>query len=379
MSKQSILLAGIFSLLLSPGCEKVELPPPVEEDPVFTLGISWADSSSLQLSAGEDRYYHFAGFEADSQDVFTFYGRFAQLDCLDQCGPSFAIHLRDDQVSVVDQPDFPGFLGAGLSIPFRGPVGSTFDTIYQYLYQFESTSNTGGVLLPQVWVFEDSITMAVTDPLLVRTTAQPYNACLEIGNPAQGCYSRQCQTVVTDSLAALSVVIQPDSNTTFLDAIPVGGQPPYAYQWNTGPTTPFIQNFQPGGTYCVTVTDAIGAEGSVCVQIPFSPALPVCVASFGYQFSVETDVIPVTGDPLQLKTVILEYVDKEGVIFRSDLQAQAPGAFFVIEEVTPFEENENGYPTLRISARFSGVLFAENGDTLEVANGQAIFAVAYGQ
>lgn len=370
------IIPFLFTLLLAAACNKVELPPPVGEDPVFSLDLNWTNGSSLQLTAGEDRYFLFTGFETDSLDVFEFYGRFEQLDCLDQCGPGFAIYFRDDQVTASGPPAFPAYLKEGEAYGFRAPEVITFDTVFQYNVQFQSTSNTGGVFFPQLWTINDTLTIAGVDPLVVWEQEVPFKTCLEIGNPAQGAYSRQCQTVRLDSLPGLSVTINADSNSTILTAFPIGGQPPFTYLWNNGTTTQSTQNVQPGSTYCVDVADALGEESSSCVYISPNPAMPAITASFNYQSSQQTTILPVPGDTLQLEKVILEYT-ADGLTYRSDRQPQPPGAYFIIDEVRPYQSNENGFPTLLIRARFSGVLFSETGVVLAVEAASVQFAIAF--
>jgi hypothetical protein len=370
------IIPFILTLLLAAACNKVELPPPVGEAPIFSLDLNWTNGSSLQLTAGEDRYYLFTGFEADSLDVFEFYGRFEQIDCLDQCDPAFAIYFRDEQVTNTGFPGFPAFLQDGEEYDYRAPASVSYDTLYQHLVQFQSTSNTGGVFYPQLWTINDTISFLSLDPLFVWEEEIPFKACLEIGDPAQGAYSRQCQTVQLDSLPGFSVTINADSNAVLLSANPLGGQPPYSYSWNTGATTPSIQNVQPGSTYCVDVTDALGVESSSCVLVSLNPAVQSIVASFDYQSSLQITTVPVPGDTLQLEKVILEYT-ADGLVFRSDRQPQPPGAYFIIDEVRPYQTNENGFPTMLIRARFSGVLYSENGGVLAVEAASVQFAIAF--
>ena len=53
------------------------------------------------------------------------------------------------------------------------------------------------------------------------------------------------------------------------------------------------------------------------------------------------------------------------------------GAYFTIDAVEPYEPNENGRPTLLLSARFSGLLASEGGVVKEVAEARVVFAIAY--
>lgn len=340
------------------------------------MGLTWEDGTTLDLSAGENRYYLFTGAEPDPLNVFEFFGRFAQLDCLQDCEPSFAIYFRDEKATPAGSPGSPEFLENGAGFQYRPPANMGFDTLIQYRVHFVSTSFADPAA-PLLWVLDDSITSSLPDPELVRTTDIPFSVCLQTGAPALGCYSTQCQTVRVDNDPGLAVVINTDPNSFFvLNAISAGGQAPFSYLWNNGATGPSIQVFQPGTDYCVTVTDATGMQASSCVVAPFAGTV-MCVASFAYQSDQEIEIIPTTGDSLQLKTVTLEYIDSDGSVFRSDRQPQPPGAYFIVDETKPFEPNEHGNPTLLIKARFSGTLFSENGTARKVDQATVVMAIAY--
>ena len=379
-SKNEVLIfiyAAVLGLLIS-ACNKIELPPPVEEDPVFSLQLDWADGVSLDLVAGEDRYYLFTGFEADSLNVFEFSGRFAQLDCLDQCEPSFAIYFRNDATTQASDPGVPAFLQGGQDLILKSEQGFVYDTLVQYTYDFFSTSSVCGAQPVYTWTIDDTLIIASLLPELQLdwVSDQPFDACLQIEDPS-GSFASQCQRVRFDSTAHFAALIEADTNAVSLTAIPSGGVAPYSYSWNNGFTGPVNQFIQPGGSYCVTITDATGLESSSCVQTPQNPAgAQLCVAGFEYQSAEETEIIPISGDSLQLKTVILEYVEG-GMVYRSDRIAQPSGAFFTIDAVEPYGPNEEGRPTLRISARFSGLLASEDGMTREVAEARVVFAIAY--
>lgn len=369
-----ILLAAV---LTTGGCRKIELPPPVSEDPVFSLDLGWAGGTGLNLSAGANRYYLYTGYESDSLNVFEFSGRFAQQDCLDQCAPSFAIYLRDAQVTPGNTPDFPGFLQAQQSYFFRHPVVPEYDTLILQKVNFTSTSQTAGAQPTLIWTFDDSLTIVGQAPEVIRNDMQPFKACLEFNGTPGGCYAKQCQTIQFNAFFPFSATIESDSNGFWLTAVPLGGIAPFSYSWNNGITTQTNQAVQPGSIYCVTITDATGMESTSCVQPAFNPVgTPLCVASFTYATAQEIELTPIPGDSLQFKTVILEYVE-DGVTYRSDRLEQPPGAFFTIDSVEPYEPNENNQPTLRIEARFRGVLASESGAIRQVEEATVVFGVAY--
>ncbi|MBK8493334.1 MAG: hypothetical protein IPL49_21250 [Saprospirales bacterium] len=227
-----------------------------------------------------------------------------------------------------------------------------------------------------IWTFDDSLTVVGQAVEIVRSNTLSFNACLELDANGTGCYARQCQLVRLDSFPGFSAVIEFDSNMVALKAVPIGGVPPYSYSWDNGITSSTNQAIQPGGIFCVTITDNTSTEAVSCVQAALNPVGNLlCVASFVYQSNEESELIPIPGDSLQFKTVILEYVE-DGVVYRSDRAPQPSGSFFLIDSVEPYKPNENNQPTLRIKARFSGTLWAENGDSRHVDEAAVVFAVA---
>ena len=58
----------------------------------------------------------------------------------------------------------------------------------------------------------------------------------------------------------------PNASNGSVNAAPVGGVPPYQYNWNTGDTEAAVNNL-PGGWYVVTVTDANGCSAADSVEV----------------------------------------------------------------------------------------------------------------
>ncbi len=81
-----------------------------------------------------------------------------------------------------------------------------------------------------------------------------------------GCEYTDCVTVVLDSndVCFAYITTTPENDSTWTLEANHSGIAPFEYIWNTGQSTPTINNVGPG-TYCVTVIDAEGCEGSACV------------------------------------------------------------------------------------------------------------------
>ncbi len=98
-----------------------------------------------------------------------------------------------------------------------------------------------------------------------------------IGQPAQ---QLNASTAVQDVLCF-------NGNNGFIDLIPSGGTPPYAFNWSNGSTTEDLGGLT-AGTYSVTITDANGCDTLITATViqpsaPLIPALTVTnnVSCFG--------------------------------------------------------------------------------------------------
>lgn len=103
---------------------------------------------------------------------------------------------------------------------------------------------------------------------LTPTGAFPSTVLYQVcGNSYGGCYDPMyCDTIEVTYYPTLDVAITPvdpiicaEEDGETLTATPSGGAPPYTYLWSTGATTPSIYVVS-GGTYNVTITDALGCS-----------------------------------------------------------------------------------------------------------------------
>ncbi|MCB0620540.1 MAG: hypothetical protein KDC43_27625 [Saprospiraceae bacterium] len=372
------LLWVVSSLFLMLGCKKVELPPPVVEDPVFSAELNWANGETLSLSAGESQYYLFTEYEQDSLDVFSFTGRFEQIDCLDQCGPSFSITIRDREALPSGLPQIEGSLQPDLDFGFVEPATTTVDSLFLYQLDLQALVNTMGTVPNLEWYLNDTLMGQTPAASYLFSYLPSLEVCLEASNLFLGCQANQCRQIDW-SLPSCNVVLSTDSvGSNFLEAIGSGGQMPYSYLWSTGETTASIST-NGVGTYCVTLTDQNGCESSSCTLLPQSPAQAPCFVEMAYQTQQILDTVLMNvSDSLFLSKVILEYSVEGGAsIYRSDRQQQGSGASFDIVSIEPYEPNEQGQSTYLVEANFTARLWDESGNFVDIQSGTAIFAVAY--
>lgn len=104
------------------------------------------------------------------------------------------------------------------------------------------------------------------------------NYCVQVTDGG-GCTTSACVTVTQNPPISASIGtpqnICPGAMTT-ITANGNGGQPPYAYLWNTGQTTQSI--VQPQGNYTVTVSDATGTSCSATATVTISEEPPIVLS-----------------------------------------------------------------------------------------------------
>ena len=147
----------------------------------------------------------------------------------------------DGQISVIAE----GGTGSGFTYTWNtGQTGQTIANLSAGTYTVTVADAATGCSITR------DITVSEPDPIVV--TANVINASDE--NTADGS-------------ATLQVT---------------GGTPPFIYSWNTGATTPFIQNV-PAGAYSVKVTDANGCMETITVVI--DPNCTISVQLFPTEIS----------------------------------------------------------------------------------------------
>ncbi|HMQ49144.1 MAG TPA: PKD domain-containing protein [Saprospiraceae bacterium] len=298
----NILKYGIllFSLLLFGQCQRIELPEPMEGNPIFTLS-SQLGMEVFDFSAGEEGYLMRSSFETDSLGRRVYIGAFKREDCSPPCGPNIRFGFIDTLAAFSDPQNLlqPGIF------PFYQPVNITYS--FEYLAQFNllNQQSTGIAPLSVHWDFGDNsqstqdnpshqyaqiglweVTLSATWPgkhssmqqkqldfnnasLLCSNgfTVQAiqggsFAQCTLTGNP--GAYVSWLWRLGPNPACGVNILsaIDPDSTQLLLLA-EARGTAPFLYTWSTGENTAAILP-NSLGTYCVSVTDSEGCTSSDC-------------------------------------------------------------------------------------------------------------------
>ncbi len=385
----------ILALLALAACKKLDVEPPPEGTPVFSVNAV-IDGSAKSWVAGEQDYYLFTGFEQDTAGFFTFWGRLEKEPCSNvACGEKIAFYFNDLAPSPSGQPDIEAALYPG-NHPFMNPNGLdtiwTYDTTTTYLLTLDaSPSLTAPNDVPNFsWNFPNTTPLfgnTVSISLAQAPQNMPVTLTMQSGNDS--CFSSQTQSVF------LLSPVQPTPCQVFLDTLtnpgtpfPVAlkavvlGQSPFAYQWNTGSTQASIplMNMAPFTQIQVSVTDAEGCLATAGGQVP-GPTGSFCSARFNWSLSVQTAIdssFTVVSQPFLPGGVRVVYTDDSGMEWSSANGLQlAANAGFQILSVESFDENENGQPTMKLNVKFQATLWNQNGQFKTLTDGEGVIAVAY--
>ena len=358
----------IVGILIS--CKEEPLPEEIIGEPTFHFEGDLG-GANLDIQAGIDDYYMWSAYEKDDRNLHTFTGEFKTTTC-GTCPSALRIGIRDfRQVAVGEQVDINRALQVK-TYPFYFEDQQI--DIFRVSFNQEGSSNGNFV-----WDFGDGGTSADPNPVHdysdSLTTAR---VCLESTDPT-GCTSTICNTVkLADTTCKADFIheLDPQTNYVHFQAM-ASGKPPLRYRWDFGDGfgaslgNPGYFYRSPGRyQVCLTVKDANQCTNTICKNITADPDL--CESNFTYKVRRSS-----TPDPLQLSTVLVRWRDANGKVFRSDLQEQPSESSFRIMSVSPYEENEAGEKTIKLDLEINCLLFADDGEKIELKEGKGVIAVAW--
>ena len=358
----------LFLLTLSVvGCEKVTLPEPVEEVPIFTSRLSLGDQT-LDLAAGRENYELATRFSKDDAGVVTFLGILKPKDCdNNRCPQSLRFAIRDQ--AIFDPLTFR--VDQALKVrSYAYSWNRHRDSVQVALVVDELPPNLS--LIPAQWDFGQARVLKQDHrgAILAIDRTQTYRIGYTItrGN----LLSQQVQTVnLTEG--GCRCVIATNGKEIGVRAM---GEAPFKYEWSTGDTTQtLIRANASVRKFEVTVTDANGCVSKAAL----SPSIAsVDVANFSsVSFDIKKQGHVASLDRLRLGQVVIEYIDRKQETFSSQRFSQPEDSYFNITNVSEFEENEAGQRTKKLQIELSCLLFDSSTDKHRPLMGRATIAVAY--
>lgn len=358
------ILPGLsIILIVLSGCNKVDIPVPVEEaEPVFYSDIRIGDLN-IDLSAGQGGYVMDADFERDRQ-VLDLEALIRPESCTDNCPGSFQIVLRNPDAYDPSTFNIDRAIRKGR---YEYAAEYRNDSVRITLHGPESTNASGST-----WVINNE--RKTKESQIVLNVSYDEPTIVEMRTMTGSCVSEQLQTIhpATGGCATRLIidggVVVPRSN----------GVAPFKYTWSSGSTDSIAllpaANDAATHQLNVHVVDANGCESASSVGVrPGLATDDYCIANFEYKTERLFDK-----DERDYGKVYLRYIDQDGNRYRSHFIQQPSEASFIVSEVEDFEINEKGHRTKKVTLSFECVLYREGDVTAQrKVVGSGVFAFAY--
>lgn len=374
------VITYIAAVLALVGCRKDAPLPPSDVNPDFHA-TALVNGNEVSMTAGDEGYYMHTDYTMENGLVYMV----GDLNANEVGKPSwkfgFANSEEGENVDVYEVLSLgeknlqavttyvpvDGFIGIKPGIV----LGADDATHPQYYWRFQFG---GRVMEPSPTFPFDSTNYSGVQPV-VTIGIRPNNVdfietsrCVDIRHP--------------EAIASYHVEVL--SNGTFLCYLdPMYQSDVTQVLWHvnnqynsTGDTLLYKASPEDGAEVDIQAAFRHNGGGRTCQtrEIPVrdyfgngSPALPL--VDFGYEVNTLSRV-----DSMQLNTVRVEYTDKFGEVFRTDLHHD-PGTI-TIEEVTEYQNDLNGRPTVKLHIKGSFLLRSANGEALLVEDADFLIAVA---
>ncbi len=376
MSRISLIVLT-FLVVLSCKKEPITVPPSSEGEPVFFTDTN-LEGASTNWTAGFDNYYMHTRFDLDQNDIYTFIGTFAQEDCTSNCNESLQFEIRNDRQSTQENNLGRGtFVFKDESLPeldvyqIEMEVAHDFDEVKDVAWEFWNYD-----IFDKENVVYNFIDKGFNDP-------QEFFYSVKINNDNGDSVLISQKTFSLEKLESCNVdfSIEP-LNETQLSLTPqidctneiglvlwdsedvsLGNEPIVVDIAGTNKYSNGCAVFDILGEPLGALSRSVRTEGENIIYKKAST------------FHQNITKLP-GGSLLQLGTFAIQYIDQNGVIYRSDRQAQPMESRMQIMAVRSYENNENGEKTLQLEVEYDCYVYSENGESIRLGNGNGTIAVA---
>jgi hypothetical protein len=361
-------------LLLSPlfwtACHTGDFPPDMPDEPVFTTQFT-LDAATHALQAGVENKYLYTSFKTLSPEMLVLSGAFAEAGCAAAtCPGSLSFEFRNDHFGADVMPDT--LLAPGMRSYFLQQSASS-DIIRRVTFFTPDTLD----FQTFQWKIDNG------DPQSGNSIVRDFDTDTAHVVQLRASRNGAIKSLVSRSIRpdTVSGDVLPKVGITVSDSMQGGGYllsantfgvPVSSYYWNTLETTPQIIALITDNNYSLRVTNPAG-DTAFAQIFKIDPAVH---HTANFSFQVQNIIPPV--DTVQLKSVNIRWVAEDGGVWESQRAGQSTDAYFQILSAEPYDPNENGQKTYKISIAFRcqvyNILNTSLHQTLE---GTAVIAVAY--
>jgi len=366
---------AMFAIFIS-SCDKVELPDPILDDPVFVVA-GMVDGEAFDFQAGVDEYYLFTQVTEDINGFLVYEGTLKDIDdCENPCPNSLSIEFRKDTIPGANIEDL---LNVGLKEIWNKDL-STTGNMAAVTFENLSTASPGSTF---EWNFGNNITSMLEDPGTVVFDSLVPNSnpiiSLKVSSASGNCSSIYSNPIITPSTECMVSIS--------LESIPAGqelcanmmGVAPFSYNWQDasgfGQTSECISvPSDTLGSIFLISTDASGCSDSMSLDFFGDLGQPTefCTA----RFRISDYVTIVAEDDLGFGKVNIIYVDENGVSYESNSAELNPLDNFTILSAESYDDNENGKATYKFTFECDVDLANDLGEKIRMENVVGTWAVA---
>lgn len=365
---QKLLYLLLSTSLFILACDRTEAPVGFNS-PVFSVEFATDTIAGDSVVAGKNGIYLFTRYEL-SDGKYRSVNSFSDANCPEgDCPGSLTFEFK--HIVGVDSAFSGGFYPYSLPDSQLNNM-NTYNGTFQWgdiFGNFQKHTLTVGGSNPGV--YPPPLT-GITQSMLDVPTEISLNSV----NDSVDMFSILDRTVRPGNLEAypsVSIKIEPVGGGLVLTAFNDWAGPAIiSYLWNNGETSNIIQFdslvFQ--DVYAVTVTDVNGNTAAALIgNIPY----PLQHEIRSPQISFDADE---TGTLSQYPSVAIQWVDANGVIWRSDRGPQSVDvSVFEVVSSEPYEPNDNGDEVKKLRVHFSCFLYSDNGFVTGI-NGSGVVGMA---
>lgn len=378
-----VIYISLIILVLG-SCKKVDLQPPVQNNPVFSVDAI-LNNDSLNWGAGNDNFYMFTEFSKDSFNVYTMTGRLAKdTGCISNCEEYLSISFRSSYAtSTINQFDIDQALNVVSPVFFKENQNTISG--YRYTFNGEVEDNVGGMQADSIQWELPGGNQSGNTIIYDYTGNQDFNVKMTATMINSNCTVELERTIpfdlsgVDSCLMVVNSTLDSLSNTLFLNIdMPLSPNPNFIWQNGNIINNPdsFIVTLALGGpanSYSLTGSNPFGCTTNMNLCIGGSPNQISTVAIPKFSYGVEPLNV---GDPgEQFSAVTIEYFD--GNKLYSSKLGENSNSIFTISNIEDFEENENGEKTKKLDVNFNCLLYDESGNSSIQFSGESAIGIAY--
>lgn len=353
-----LLLCGLGS------CSKQVDPPESNGNPLFTMQGT-ANGIPFLLQGGVSDYYMFTQTPTLEYGLLALEGKLAKQPCPETCGPSLKIYFRNYTLNSSFVSD---------SLFQKGQyVYYNLHNAQHWVYELRTHQRSTGNGSPRYdWDFGNNRFSKAAEPVVLFPEGIYPVTCSAVF--PDNCLSNLTQSIyLTPSRVGKRADFSVNHLDTFelmFNSIPVNNKAQVTWNFGDGNTATgniVKHRYQTGGVYKVKMQYVDGNDTMEYCQNVKTLNITKCLSNYYFTTSRRMD-------SLQYKTVVIEWTDKDGIVYSSANSPQE-NSLFELQSIEPFQLNNANQQTKKLILKLNCTV--SNGiKTIQLNDVKGTFAVA---